>query len=697
MADMNNQMFANLNTIILKSLYESDKYGYEIFKEISEKSLGKFVVKKDKLINALRKLERSGCISSYWGITPVTAKKRRYYSMTQIGKNVYLKNMAEWRLSMSLMDKLIVDSDEKNVKQQRGRYLKDESVYDDDSTHDKDEYYDETYQEPVYDKQDDGYPGETDLDYITRKLAEDEELNIPLSYFADKNNLPEEPLESIRETPKPQITYTYADREKESQVKQITFGFHDDAEQSMPASYSESPSAATPTMNHTDPSSDTVSAFVAPDPILSSDRPKFIQLDMFHSLGLNNIDKTIAEYDRITQDFQNVKSLYNRSSGSGIQSVSPVPIVEGLPLDSYKERLYKLESEDRLSKLENDLLNLAYTERHKTDSSFAETPSEKAERNTEKETQQALNFVQDQNPKQAIAETVIPPVEAEETAERDNPPAKNERVAATKEPDLVDFSATVTPPEKDYKQALTKLLTVAKNSEISENLLSDSPVKEMSAPESLVLPTDIIEQLENEAEERSAQENINPHIKPLSGGDIKDDIPPDFITMQAKMQSEGFKMRTHAAATAALMNSNFIAAGKLMLHTLLIMFAIANFELILAYFGLGEYFKLPLATYAALTGISFLLPITGSVIYYRLKDKKIYDRFRFMFAICFATTLACVIFVVSCSVCILSSVNLSIPSELLSKVILPSILALDFPIGVVIYELLRKNKIYKKQ
>ena len=47
----------HINTIILRSLYDRDKYGYEIINEINEKSHGQYTLKQPTLYSALKRLE----------------------------------------------------------------------------------------------------------------------------------------------------------------------------------------------------------------------------------------------------------------------------------------------------------------------------------------------------------------------------------------------------------------------------------------------------------------------------------------------------------------------------------------------------------------------------------------------------------------------------------------------------------------
>ena len=57
----------HINTIILKALYDGDRYGYDIIKDIEQKSSGQYTLKQPTLYSCLKRLESQGFISSYWG------------------------------------------------------------------------------------------------------------------------------------------------------------------------------------------------------------------------------------------------------------------------------------------------------------------------------------------------------------------------------------------------------------------------------------------------------------------------------------------------------------------------------------------------------------------------------------------------------------------------------------------------------
>lgn len=100
----------HINTIILRSLYDRDKYGYEIINEINEKSHGQYTLKQPTLYSALKRLENQGYIQAYWKHDEVSAGgRRKYFRLTESGKEVAETNRAEWEYSRTVIDNLISD------------------------------------------------------------------------------------------------------------------------------------------------------------------------------------------------------------------------------------------------------------------------------------------------------------------------------------------------------------------------------------------------------------------------------------------------------------------------------------------------------------------------------------------------------------------------------------------------------------
>ena len=99
------------DTIILACLIGGDNYGYEINKSIQQKTGGRYELKEATLYTAFRRLEQAGRISSYWG-DEQTGARRRYYSVTDSGRDVYAGLIREWVSAKEMIDKLIKTEDD---------------------------------------------------------------------------------------------------------------------------------------------------------------------------------------------------------------------------------------------------------------------------------------------------------------------------------------------------------------------------------------------------------------------------------------------------------------------------------------------------------------------------------------------------------------------------------------------------------
>lgn len=98
------------DAIILAHLMQGDSYGYKINKAIQQKTQNQYELKEATLYTAFRRLEEAGCISSYWG-NETTGARRRYYSITDYGRQTYERLKEEWETAKTLIDVLItIDS-----------------------------------------------------------------------------------------------------------------------------------------------------------------------------------------------------------------------------------------------------------------------------------------------------------------------------------------------------------------------------------------------------------------------------------------------------------------------------------------------------------------------------------------------------------------------------------------------------------
>jgi len=85
----------HLDSIILRLIIEKDRYGYEISKEISMRTNDRFNIKEATLYAVFQRLEKKDLIRAYYGDF-THGGKRKYYSITTLGKAYYREKVTEW-------------------------------------------------------------------------------------------------------------------------------------------------------------------------------------------------------------------------------------------------------------------------------------------------------------------------------------------------------------------------------------------------------------------------------------------------------------------------------------------------------------------------------------------------------------------------------------------------------------------------
>jgi DNA-binding PadR family transcriptional regulator len=92
--------------LILFLLEETDRYGYEIIKELEERSDKTFQFKEGTLYPVLHKLENNGFVKSYMAKGD-TGKERKYYQLTKKGKTQLQDEKKKWEVFSGSINKII--------------------------------------------------------------------------------------------------------------------------------------------------------------------------------------------------------------------------------------------------------------------------------------------------------------------------------------------------------------------------------------------------------------------------------------------------------------------------------------------------------------------------------------------------------------------------------------------------------------
>ena len=81
-------------------------YGYQIIKELEQRSEGYFRFKEGTLYPALHRLERAGLIQGEWRLLPA-GQQRKYYHITEKGLANVTEKTRQWRDFLVAMNLII--------------------------------------------------------------------------------------------------------------------------------------------------------------------------------------------------------------------------------------------------------------------------------------------------------------------------------------------------------------------------------------------------------------------------------------------------------------------------------------------------------------------------------------------------------------------------------------------------------------
>lgn len=96
----------HIDTIVLRLLAEQDRYGYEVYKEVLARSNGAYELKEPSLYSAFRRLESQNFIKPYWG-EESQGGRRKYYTITEIGREYFIRSCAAWQSMKTILDLLL--------------------------------------------------------------------------------------------------------------------------------------------------------------------------------------------------------------------------------------------------------------------------------------------------------------------------------------------------------------------------------------------------------------------------------------------------------------------------------------------------------------------------------------------------------------------------------------------------------------
>jgi PadR family transcriptional regulator PadR len=95
--------------LILSVLNAEKMYGYQIMRELEQRSSGYFTMTAALLYPSLHQLEADGLVESEWQENP-GKRRRKYYTITARGRKALAVNKAEWQTFLTNLFKTLQPS-----------------------------------------------------------------------------------------------------------------------------------------------------------------------------------------------------------------------------------------------------------------------------------------------------------------------------------------------------------------------------------------------------------------------------------------------------------------------------------------------------------------------------------------------------------------------------------------------------------
>lgn len=115
-----------LSSIILSTLSDGDKYGFEIITEIEKQTSGAVVIKQPSLYSSLKRMEDQDLISSYWMDSDIGGR-RHYYRLTDYGR----KQLEQWKSEFDITKIQFAKKTEPSpIQKNEPTFLQQENLFD---------------------------------------------------------------------------------------------------------------------------------------------------------------------------------------------------------------------------------------------------------------------------------------------------------------------------------------------------------------------------------------------------------------------------------------------------------------------------------------------------------------------------------------------------------------------------------------
>jgi PadR family transcriptional regulator, regulatory protein PadR len=96
------------DTIVLASLLDRDRYGFEIYNRVLQKTENLYELKETTLYSSYKRLEKEAFIESYWG-NETQGGRRKYYRITERGRALYKQKLEDYEFTKKILERLFTE------------------------------------------------------------------------------------------------------------------------------------------------------------------------------------------------------------------------------------------------------------------------------------------------------------------------------------------------------------------------------------------------------------------------------------------------------------------------------------------------------------------------------------------------------------------------------------------------------------
>jgi PadR family transcriptional regulator, regulatory protein PadR len=107
MSERHDLIKSNIDSLLLCLINKQPMYGYQIIKELENRSQGYFRFKEGTLYPALHRLEKNEMVQGKWQILP-SGQQRKYYHITERGVALLGEKRSSWNEFLTAMNLIIL-------------------------------------------------------------------------------------------------------------------------------------------------------------------------------------------------------------------------------------------------------------------------------------------------------------------------------------------------------------------------------------------------------------------------------------------------------------------------------------------------------------------------------------------------------------------------------------------------------------